>query len=122
MSTVLTADTSCCPVCCRACGRTAANTGKQPEFCTACARRCPEALLKATYDTFHYALRLRTGEIIRFSRAFIQGEFVHLDLDDLYVNYQPFPFNTDKALERGVDVRLSSIEWVSDGKTVHSND
>ena len=86
--------------------------------CDACAAKYPESLLKAARDEFHYALQLRTGVIIRFSSASFHGDFVHLDFDELYAQRLPFPFHPDKVDKRGVDVRLSDIVWVADGKTV----
>lgn len=77
-------------------------------------RKLPTYLVKAMVDEFDYAVRLRTGEAIRFSSAemLAGGEFVRLvghgmdggcDVEGL-----PYP------CPRGVEVRLSDIVWVTD--------
>lgn len=82
------------------------------DTCAPCKRTLPPSLMKATYDAFTYALRLRTGEIIAFREAKIHGEFVTLILDENGRNdsrhYNDFSF------ERGLDVRLSDIVWCAD--------
>jgi hypothetical protein len=72
------------------------------------------ALAKACVDDcFDYALKLRTGEVIRFSGArVISPGWVHLKIAE--VEFQPdeqaLPFRAD----RGVDVRIADIVWVMD--------
>ena len=72
-----------------------------------------EALAKACYDhPFDYALKLRTGEVIRFYEArVINPEWIHIE------------FNTSDQLpekripylgERGIDIRIADIVWVMD--------
>jgi hypothetical protein len=72
----------------------------------------PPALWKATHDSYVYWMKLRTGELLRFERARIDGEWVHLHN---CVHLGPFPHQTDDFnLGRGMDVRLSDIVWVVD--------
>lgn len=72
------------------------------------------ALTKACLDDyFDYALKLRTGEVIRFTGAkVISPEWIHLDATPLYGqeenNGLPFP------ADREVDVRIADIVWVMD--------
>lgn len=79
--------------------------------CGECRRRYPAALIKAQCDSFDYALRLNTGEMVLFSEATITGEWVHLEhLNRLDHDSPPF------ALKgyRGVDVRVDAIVWCAD--------
>ena len=78
-------------------------------------KRYPHALLKAASDTFEYAARLATGELVFFESATIEGEWVHLELsspslippeDDVPKFPVPRP--------RGVDVKIDSIVWCVD--------
>lgn len=82
------------------------------EVCAACARHIPESLLKATHDEFDYAIGLRTGDVFRFRRATLAGDFVHLD-DVVEWDYID---SADSAytLDRGVDIRLSDVVWCAD--------
>jgi hypothetical protein len=72
------------------------------------------ALAKACQDDhFDYALKLRTGEVIRFTGAtMISPGWIHLEARPLYGssknNGLPFP------ADRGVDVRIADIVWVMD--------
>jgi hypothetical protein len=72
------------------------------------------ALAKACVDNgFDYALKLRTGEVIRFTGAkVISPGWIHLDATPLYGrpedNGLPFP------ADRGIDVRIADIVWVMD--------
>lgn len=76
--------------------------------CAECALRYPNSLIKACVDEFSYALRLRSGDIIRFAFAEIHGEFVTVSS----------PFGTERGnvfpFPRGVDVRISDIVWCAD--------
>jgi len=71
-------------------------------------------LTKACQDKpFDYALKLRTGEVIRFEGAEImQPGWIHLDVKP--PGAQPdedcLPFMAD----RGIDVRIEDIVWVMD--------
>jgi hypothetical protein len=69
-----------------------------------------EALLKAMDDVFHYALMLRDGTIIEFECAQYPSDegWVHLDGPKI-VNR-----GYDACLERGIEVRLTDIVWVTD--------
>ena len=73
-----------------------------------------QALTKACLDNyFDYALKLRTGEVIRFTGArVISPEWIHLDATPLYggAEHNGLPYKAD----RGVDVRIADIVWVMD--------
>jgi hypothetical protein len=70
-----------------------------------------QVLVKACYDEFDYALKLRTGEIIGFKTVrVISDEWIHVKLDDSCAAKNPFPFEVD----RGMDIRISDIVWVMD--------
>jgi hypothetical protein len=71
------------------------------------------ALAKACSDPFDYALKLRTGEVIRFVEArIISPGWINLDVvpahRDRAGNNLPYPAG------RGVDVRIADIVWVMD--------
>jgi hypothetical protein len=68
------------------------------------------ALAKACFDPFDYALKLRTGEVIRFeSASLINSEWIHISIGDLpQIDSLPY-----KA-ERGIDIQISEIVWVMD--------
>ena len=72
------------------------------------------ALAKACMDDcFDYALKLSTGEVIRFQGAkVISPDWVHLDVlsreDQPEINSLPY------RAARGVDVRICDIVWVMD--------
>jgi hypothetical protein len=67
------------------------------------------SLLKATEDSFEYALKLTTGEVIFFAEAIIYGNYIRLiGVKD---------FITDKReidAGRGLDVRADQIVWCVD--------
>lgn len=71
-------------------------------------------MLKACHDSpFDYALKLRTGEVIRFCGAtIINAEWIHLEVyamdEQPERNCLPFP------ADRGIDVRIADIVWVMD--------
>ena len=72
-----------------------------------------KALAKSCQDHFHYALRLRTGEVIAFTDAeLISNEWVHLALEK--PEDQPEANRLEYVYGRGVDVRISDIVWVMD--------
>jgi hypothetical protein len=74
------------------------------------------ALVKACLDYFDYALRLKSGEVIRFTDAEWRGNGwltlngVDPDEDFRSPHRQDLPF----PAARGVDVRLDDILWVMD--------
>lgn len=75
------------------------------------------ALAKACFDEFDYALRLRTGEVIRFSFATYLGNgWIHLSVEGCeQTDHYPLAFSKlSRGVDRGVDVRLSDIVWVMD--------
>jgi hypothetical protein len=72
------------------------------------------ALAKACQDTcFDYALKLRTGEVLRFVGAeLLNSEWIRIDLGgkDRWDTPNNFPFKAD----RGLEIRISEIVWVMD--------
>lgn len=75
------------------------------------------ALAKACFDEFDYALKLRTGEVIRFSLATYLGNgWIHLNVEGCnQPDHYPLAFSKlSRGVDRGVDVRLSDIVWVMD--------
>jgi hypothetical protein len=81
------------------------------------------ALVKASQDPFDYAIKLRTGEVIRFeSLKFLDDGWVE-------INGIRFPgsecgFGVPRDCEgipfpapRGMDVRIADIVWVMDAPT-----
>lgn len=71
------------------------------------------ALEKACSDSFDYALKLRTGEVIRFEYArIIDRDWVHLTL--MSREDQPTGFQVPYPADRGMDIRISDIVWVMD--------
>lgn len=72
------------------------------------------ALAKACCDNyFDYALKLRTGEVIRFVGAeVLTPEWIRLEVASQYAQPEDnaLPFKAD----RGVEVRVSDIVWVMD--------
>ena len=98
---------------CECCRQYAVPYPSDPPFiCVLCTSTLPHSLIKATYDSFDYAMKLRTGEVIRFREAKIHGAFVTLNIDQNggtdKRHYNDFSF------ERGLDVRLSDIVWCAD--------
>jgi hypothetical protein len=83
-------------------------------ICPSCAPLYPHSLLKASFDPFDYALRLRTGEVIYFQECSFRGDWVCLT-----VHKCPYQAAHDMStlrhpFERGLDVRLSDIVWCAD--------
>ena len=75
---------------------------------------CP-SLRKSMHDQFDYALRLRTGEVIRFYSAdFISDEWVHLTFDSCVPQVEDGVPQLPYPACRGVDVRISDIVWCMD--------
>lgn len=72
------------------------------------------ALAKACLDNFFdYALKLRTGEVIRFTGAkMISPGWIHLDV--MPKQCQPTNNGLPFPADRGVDVRIADIVWVMD--------
>jgi len=72
------------------------------------------ALAKACIDNcFDYAVKLRTGEVIRFTGAeIISNEWIHLTLDSCLK--QKTDYMVAYSAERGIDVRIADIVWVMD--------
>jgi hypothetical protein len=96
---------------CPACGvnRVQQSFEQSDSVCYPCQKRYPASLLKASVDPFDYALKLITGEVVRFESASINGDYVHLEgvrSDDS--GGLPYGF------ARGVDVRVDAIAWCAD--------
>lgn len=94
------------------------RAASQDGVCIPCLRTYPPALIKAACDPFDYALRLETGEVLRFTSATIHGEYVTLvsDGDDKTFAADAIPAAQRLAYPcpRGVDVRVSAIVWCAD--------
>jgi len=74
----------------------------------------PPSLVRALGETAEYALRLRTGELIRFVRAERHGAFVVLQAP----SGSPAEPGLAGGLEifpNGVEVRISDIVWCASG-------
>lgn len=78
--------------------------------------RYPPSLLKATEDHFDYALKLTTGEVIRFTEATIHGDYVTLHPEGGVDGrgFDPSLGNRQFSCPRGVDVRVDQIVWCAD--------
>jgi hypothetical protein len=91
-----------------------------PEFegsvvCPNCSRGLPGSLVKACQDPFDYALKLRTGEVVRFVEAEIDGAWVTLiGNGNGKPNICEGVAGLDYHCPRGVDVRISDIVWCAD--------
>ena len=73
----------------------------------------PSHLAKALVDPFDYSMGLTTGEIIRFNMASINKkcpDWVHLS----DARYDDGREDLGRKFERGIDVRISEIVWVTD--------
>jgi len=72
------------------------------------------ALAKACHDNgFDYALKLRTGEVIRFLGAeILTPEWIRLEV--ARPRCQPEDNHLPYKADRGVDVRIADIVWVMD--------
>ena len=106
---------------CDACGATgppgpsSADPTSGTQFCVGCEKTFPPSLLKAVCDhPFAYALGLRSGEIILFSRASIHGEWVTLTNDNAVDHGDRPAKSIPLPLERGVDIRAADILWCAD--------
>jgi hypothetical protein len=70
----------------------------------------PEALIKATTDTFNYAMSLKNGDLIQFQSAeFLNSKNVRITIPKKNI------YNFE--LSRGLEVKLDQIVWVSDAPT-----
>ena len=62
-------------------------------------------------DCSEYALKLRSGDVIRFTGAYvISPEWIHLDV--MPMRYQPEDNRLPFESHRGIDVRIADIVWV----------
>ena len=99
-----------CPI--QGCEQTAALF----EACDAHRPLYPPALLKAAADSFDYALRLVTGEVVYFAECTLYEDWVHLTTPA----YEHGPGAEDQAPRlpipagRGLDVRREHIVWSAD--------
>jgi len=81
--------------------------------CKNCESRYGAVLIKAVGDPFDYVARLRSGEIVRFGQARINGEWITL----MPMSYDTFADDLPYACPRGIEVRLSDIVWCADAPT-----
>jgi hypothetical protein len=82
--------------------------------CTVCARKYPPFLIKANCDPFDYALRLRTGECIRFVECKIFGDWVLLEQIEMSASVNTSPAGLPYPCPRGVWARVDDIVWMAD--------
>lgn len=94
----------------RGCTRQHDNDYLGAAVCEACLDRYPFALLKAAVDPFDYAMRLCTGEIIRFETLTIRGDYVFLSLKHIREFHPAPPY----PLDRGLHISIRSIVWIAD--------
>jgi hypothetical protein len=102
-----------CVVCGASTRRLSDDDAEDPAVaCPCCRRHYPSSLIKAVYDDFQYAVKLKTGEIIVFSRAEISGNYARLmGRPEAYTSYQS---HARYPIGRGTDVRVSDIVWCED--------
>lgn len=74
----------------------------------------PPSLVRALVETAEYALRLRTGELIRFARAERHGAFVVLLAPGGPPSDPSLPGGME-VFPNGVEVRISEIVWCASG-------
>ena len=75
----------------------------------------PPSLWKATMDPFRYAAKLRSGEVVEFEAATIDGEWVRLYAGGHPPYEERFPSGVfGFPCPRGVDVRIEDIVWCVD--------
>jgi hypothetical protein len=79
------------------------------EFELPCAYQYPPSLIKAASDPFTYLLKLRTGEVIRFTECEIHGKYATLIFDE----NDPMD-ELGHSFPRGLDVRVDQIVWCAD--------
>jgi hypothetical protein len=78
----------------------------------------PEALVKALYDYFDYAARVRGLGVVRFREAEDLGHgWVRLK-DLFWTDDDPASAGLPYSFERGVDVRVSDVMWCADAAWV----
>ena len=76
----------------------------------------PPSLERALVETAEYALRLRTGELVRFARAERRGAFVVLYAAEV-PDAGPSAAESLAAFPHGLEVRISDIVWCARGPT-----
>ena len=86
--------------------------GSQPENYV--GSDLPPSLEQALVEPASYALRLRTGDLVRFSRAERHGLFVVLHAADLPEAGAPGPV-AQESFPHGLDVRVSDVVWCARG-------
>jgi hypothetical protein len=104
---------------CIACNTLIVHPAPQPDeyykpICDACYARYPDELIKAVGDPFEYAMRLTSGELIRFESAIIKGEWVHITGSGYTKYNEPVFPELPHPCPRGISVRISEIVWVAD--------
>lgn len=100
-----------CPVCKE--GLLATTSNDHHYACPACEQRYPDALLKAVRDPFDYALRLVTGEVVRFHQADIKRGWAWLQ-GSAYEGSDGGVQGLKHPCDRGVWVRIEHVVWVAD--------
>jgi hypothetical protein len=83
---------------CVVCQETVISPSQSRAVCDRCGSRYPGSLIKAHVDPFDYALKLATGEIIRFREAAIKGDYVRLSpADNFQMEQHPGAFAFDRG-------------------------
>ncbi len=77
-------------------------------------RKWPESLLKACGDQFDYAIGLKTGQVLYFTLAKINGDWIHLEGVSEYRKSSALLLDQERAFERGIDIHISNIGWAAD--------
>lgn len=84
----------------------------------------PDVLLKSVEDPYIYAMGIKTGLVIIYNSAEIDGEWVHISFEKGYNCEEKFGnvFNTQTGyipksaffFPRGISIRISDIVWIAD--------
>ena len=112
---------------CSACNPNSAADGVS--FCDDCVKRYPPSLLKATHDSFNYAVGMRTGLVVIFESAELHNDYATLhgrtqqvagldgewvDGDEMLVMLNGPVKGLRLPFPRGLDVRVADIVWCAD--------
>lgn len=87
-------------------------------LCDKCYLRVPSFVRKATDDVWPCRIGLRNGQMIEFHTCSIDGEFLHVEIDDDYgPNQQSFVTKMGLDAARGVDIRIDEIVWATEASS-----
>jgi hypothetical protein len=89
--------------------------GMSSDLCKRCRLKVPGSLVKALNDQFDYALMLSTGEVIRFTEARIEGEWVEIMGWGITGGEKPLAGNPfGFPFPRGLEINIKDIVWCAD--------